>query len=230
MSQNKSSAEEVRYWKDRAEELERELEDFREQSEGLERELEASLEQADKLAHDLKIRCNKLQLENDTLKVAVHLLHDLVTVLFSFSNLSIVISPQDKLEHIHKESSNQITELQAEVAQCRSHEEKLVKYIRELEQKNDDLERTQRYCLQDINQIKVYTNRERRISNVFPFCRAMYVSLGDFETKMNLAIERNALLESELDEKESLQAMVQRLKDEARGKRLFISILKFLLS
>lgn len=35
---------------------------------------------------------------------------------------------------------------------------------------------------------------------------------------MNDAIERNALLEVELDEKESLQAMVQRLKDEISGK------------
>lgn len=35
---------------------------------------------------------------------------------------------------------------------------------------------------------------------------------------MNDAIERNALLEVELDEKEGLQAMVQRLKDEISGK------------
>ena len=32
------------------------------------------------------------------------------------------------------------------------------------------------------------------------------------------AIERNAILENELDEKETLQESVQRLKDEARGK------------
>jgi len=37
---------------------------------------------------------------------------------------------------------------------------------------------------------------------------------------MNDAIERNALLEVELDEKESLQAMVQRLKDEISGKSI----------
>lgn len=43
---------------------------------------------------------------------------------------------------------------------------------------------------------------------------------------MNDAIERNALLEVELDEKESLQAMVQRLKDEISGK--FISNKYFL--
>lgn len=44
------------------------------------------------------------------------------------------------------------------------------------------------------------------------------MSLEDFEGRLNQAIERNAFLESELDEKESLLVSVQRLKDEARGK------------
>jgi hypothetical protein len=39
-------------------------------------------------------------------------------------------------------------------------------------------------------------------------------SVTEFEAKLNSAIERNALLESEQDE---ARAMVQRLKDEARG-------------
>jgi hypothetical protein len=39
-------------------------------------------------------------------------------------------------------------------------------------------------------------------------------SVTEFESKLNSAIERNALLESEQDE---ARAMVQRLKDEARG-------------
>jgi len=39
-------------------------------------------------------------------------------------------------------------------------------------------------------------------------------SVSEFETKLNSAIERNALLESEQDE---ARAIVQRLKDEARG-------------
>lgn len=55
----------------------------------------------------------------------------------------------------------------------------------------------------------------------FTFFRETFASLGDFETKMNDAIERNALLEVELDEKESLQAMVQRLKDEISGKQIY---------
>jgi hypothetical protein len=35
-----------------------------------------------------------------------------------------------------------------------------------------------------------------------------------------VAIERNAFLESELDEKESLKAAVQRMKDETREEKL----------
>jgi hypothetical protein len=42
----------------------------------------------------------------------------------------------------------------------------------------------------------------------------MMTSVVEFESKLNSAIERNALLESEQDE---ARAMVQRLKDEARG-------------
>ena len=41
--------------------------------------------------------------------------------------------------------------------------------------------------------------------------------MEDYEGKLNVAIERNAFLESELDEKEQLKAMVQHLKEEARG-------------
>ena len=47
--------------------------------------------------------------------------------------------------------------------------------------------------------------------------RATLGSLEDFETRLHTAIERNAFLESELDDKESLAVMVQRLKDETKG-------------
>ena len=43
----------------------------------------------------------------------------------------------------------------------------------------------------------------------------MVVTLEDFEERLNQASERNAFLESELDEKETLREMVQRLKDES---------------
>jgi hypothetical protein len=55
------------------------------------------------------------------------------------------------------------------------------------------------------------------ISIILSFYRATLVSLEDFETRLHQAIERNAFLESELDDKESLTVMVQRLKDETKG-------------
>lgn len=44
------------------------------------------------------------------------------------------------------------------------------------------------------------------------------VTEEEIEAKLNLAIEKNALLESELDEKEGLKIIVQRLMDEIRGR------------
>merc|ERR1711915_356722 len=49
--------------------------------------------------------------------------------------------------------------------------------------------------------------------------------MGDFEGRLNIAIERNAFLESELDEKENLKGVVQRLKDETRDLRQELKVL-----
>ncbi|XP_045141898.1 nuclear distribution protein nudE homolog 1 isoform X2 [Echinops telfairi] len=54
--------------------------------------------------------------------------------------------------------------------------------------------------------------------------RATIMSLEDFEQRLNQAIERNAFLESELDEKEDLLESVQRLKDEARDLRQELAV------
>lgn len=62
-------------------------------------------------------------------------------------------------------------------------------YIRELEQKNDDLERAERVVAE---------------------------SVAAVEASLNMAIERNAILESEVDEKETLKVKLQRLVDETR--------------
>jgi len=91
-----------------------------------------------------------------------------------------------------------VTELQTELAEIKAIKDQLNKYIRELEQQNDDLERAKRSTL---------------------------ASLEDFEGRMNSAIERNAFLESELDEKESLKAAVQRMKDETRDLRSELKVL-----
>lgn len=60
-------------------------------------------------------------------------------------------------------------------------------------------------------------------NSAFLFPSATIMSLEDFEQRLNQAIERNAFLESELDEKENLLESVQRLKDEARGQEALAS-------
>merc|ERR1711974_412867 len=92
---------------------------------------------------------------------------------------------RDKLEQCSRDYHFQINELETELAEIKGIKDKLHRYVRELEQRNDDLERVKRSTL---------------------------ASLEDFEGRMNAAIERNAFLESELDEKENLKMAVQRLK------------------
>ena len=58
----------------------------------------------------------------------------------------------------------------------------------------------------------------------FAFYRATICSLEEFDTRLNTAIERNAFLENELEEKEQLMITVQRLKDEARGEFLYLNV------
>ncbi|XP_051244235.1 nuclear distribution protein nudE-like 1-B [Dicentrarchus labrax] len=173
-----SKDEEVDYWKSQAlkykkscHDAQEELQEFQEGSRELEAELEAQLGQAEHRLRDL-------QSENERLKNEM-------------ANL------KEKLEHQYAQSYKQISMLEDDLGQTRSIKEQLHKYVRELEQANDDLERAK---------------------------RATIVSLEDFEGRLNQAIERNAFLESELDEKESLLVSVQRLKDEARDLRQELAV------
>ncbi|XP_013402778.1 nuclear distribution protein nudE homolog 1 isoform X2 [Lingula anatina] len=168
-----SPQEEIAHWRRKAEEFKLSLEDTREEleefqisSRELEAELETQLEQSDNKNRELHAANERLQMELDSIK--------------------------EKLEQTQETYHKQLTELQDDLAQVKAFKDELQKYIRELEQTNDDLERAK---------------------------RATVVSLEDFEQRLNLAIERNAFLESELDEKESLAETVQRLKDEARDLR-----------
>jgi len=161
--------ETVEYWRNKVEELEKEFEEYRENSQMLEKELESSLEQADKKNMELRLRNNTIQLENETLK--------------------------DKLEELQNDNA----QLQEEATRCQAREEEYINYIRELEQKNDDLERSK---------------------------RVLYMSLTEFEVKLNSALERNVLLESELDEKASLADMNQRLKDESRDLKQELQVVR----
>ncbi|XP_003964744.1 nuclear distribution protein nudE-like 1-B [Takifugu rubripes] len=173
-----SKDEELDYWKSQAlkykkscQDAQEELQEFQEGSRELEAELEAQLCQAEHRLRDL-------QSENERLK-------------------NEICNLKEKLEQQYAQSYKQISVLEDDLGQTRSIKEQLHKYVRELEQANDDLERAK---------------------------RATIVSLEDFEGRLNQAIERNAFLESELDEKESLLVSVQRLKDEARDLRQELAV------
>lgn len=165
-----SVQEEATYWKGIAhqykqslEEAREELDEFQISSRELESELEAQLEQYEGRNKELTSANARLDMEIESLR--------------------------ERLEQQQQTGHKQITELQDELAQVTAYKDELQRYIRELEQSNDDLERTK---------------------------RATVVSLEDFEARLNMAIERNAFLESELEEKDMLAITVQRLKDEAR--------------
>ncbi|XP_002736493.1 nuclear distribution protein nudE-like 1 [Saccoglossus kowalevskii] len=170
--------EEIAFWRSKAreyrtslEEAREELEEFQIGSRELESELDAQLQQAEHKTNELQAVNQRLQMECESLK--------------------------EKLEYSQKDNHAQITRLQDKLAEATAIKEEYHKYIRELEQANDDLERAK---------------------------RATVVSLEDFEARLNQAIERNAFLENELDDKETLQITIQRLKDEARDLRQEIAV------
>ncbi|XP_042293360.1 nuclear distribution protein nudE homolog 1 [Sceloporus undulatus] len=173
------SAEEERdYWKELAakykecaENAQAELREFQEGSREYEAELEMQLQQTETRNRDLLSDNNRLRMEIESVK--------------------------EKITAQHSEGYQRISALEEELAQTKAIKDQLQKYIRELEQANDDLERAK---------------------------RATIMSLEDFEQRMNQAIERNAFLESELDEKENLLESVQRLKDEARDLRQELAV------
>uniref|UniRef100_A0A8D0GQH9 NudE neurodevelopment protein 1 n=1 Tax=Sphenodon punctatus TaxID=8508 RepID=A0A8D0GQH9_SPHPU len=173
-----SVEEESSYWKDMAmkyklcaENTQEELREFQEGSREYEAELETQLQQTESRNRDLLSENNRLRMELESVK--------------------------EKIEMQHSEGYQQISSLEEELAQTKAIKDQLQKYIRELEQSNDDLERAK---------------------------RATIMSLEDFEQRLNQAIERNAFLESELDEKENLLESVQRLKDEARDLRQELAV------
>ncbi|XP_067238290.1 nuclear distribution protein nudE homolog 1 [Chanodichthys erythropterus] len=166
------------YWKEqatkyqqRAEEAQEELQEFQQMSRDYEVELEAELKQCDARNRELLTANNRLRMELENYK--------------------------EKYETQHSEAVRQISTLEGDLAETTAIKDQLHKYIRELEQANDDLERAK---------------------------RATIMSLEDFEQRMNHVIERNAFLESELDEKENLLESVQRLKDEARDLRQELAV------
>uniref|UniRef100_A0A182JK30 NUDE domain-containing protein n=1 Tax=Anopheles atroparvus TaxID=41427 RepID=A0A182JK30_ANOAO len=161
-----SVEEECVYWKERClkvsqerDDAQREFDDFTTESRQLEAELEMTVEQQEKKIRDLNQLVNQLHTENESYK--------------------------RKMQY----TENETNKIDADYRILAKENEKLKIYIRELEQKNDDLERANRVASE---------------------------SVAEFESMLNQAYEKNALLELEVDEKERMQIKLQRLMDEAR--------------
>ncbi|XP_044253359.1 nuclear distribution protein nudE-like 1-B isoform X1 [Tribolium madens] len=158
--------EEVEYWKNLAtqylddiDRLQKESDEFVSESQQLEREYEATIEQNEKKIKELTLANNRAFNEIESLRV--------------------------KLDQSNKQNQS----YQTEIENFTKGKGEMSRYIRELEQKNDDLERSRRIIEE---------------------------SIAGIETAFHNAIERNAILESEIDEKESLKEKLQRLADETR--------------
>uniref|UniRef100_A0A915J8Z6 NUDE domain-containing protein n=1 Tax=Romanomermis culicivorax TaxID=13658 RepID=A0A915J8Z6_ROMCU len=101
-------------------------------------------------------------------------------------------SNRAKLQSFQLENAQQVDRLEIELMKVKQERDEMQRYIRDLEQTNDALESAKRAAL---------------------------VSVEDYERRLNEAIERNAFLEGELDEKDDLQTCVQHLKEETRDLR-----------
>lgn len=166
MDSRQPEPDSVEYWKKQAKyyeqkvnDIQQELDEYTENSAQLEKELEASLGQVEKQNRDLEHQNQRLKNEIENLR--------------------------NKLERSQHETNALENELQA----LKIEKEKQAVYVRELEQKNDDLERGQRVISESVSYI---------------------------EALLNQAYERNAVLESEIDEVENLRIKLQRATDEAR--------------
>ncbi|KAM3186758.1 hypothetical protein ACTXT7_003677 [Hymenolepis weldensis] len=165
-----SETNDVNYWKQKAEEYkqlwEEEKEEFKEfqyNSKELESELEVQLELLEKGNAELQAKLERITMDNE--------------------------SSNEKHDALVSRLNRQVTSLQEEVNNLKTEAAQRKDYIRQLEQTNDDLERSNRNAL---------------------------ASVGDIEDRLNQVLEKNALLEVELYEKEELDVYVQRLKDEVR--------------
>ncbi|CEP07488.1 hypothetical protein [Parasitella parasitica] len=97
------------------------------------------------------------------------------------------------------EQNMAMVQMQREIDILRATEESFRKKVLELELDNDDLERTE---------------------------RAATSSLTDLEMKLNKAIERNVILENEIQTKDNLTEQTQRLKDELNEVNQELSVLR----
>ncbi|XP_034830908.1 nuclear distribution protein nudE-like 1 isoform X2 [Maniola hyperantus] len=161
--------EQAKYYEQKSSDIQQELDEYTENSAQLEKELEASLAQVEKQNRDLEHQNQRLRNEIEMLR--------------------------SKLER----SQHETNALENELKALKIDKEKQAIYIRELEQKNDDLERGQRIISESVSCI---------------------------ETLLNQAYERNAVLESEVDEIENLRVNLQRATDEARDLKQELKVIE----
>ncbi|CAF1922864.1 unnamed protein product [Rotaria magnacalcarata] len=159
-------------YRTRFERLENDFDEYQQSSLNYEQELEVQLKQLDSQSHRLQQELFVERTQNEQYR--------------------------ERSEQTIKQFDKRLDQLQEELNACKNLNEKLTIYIRELEQTNDDLERSKRTLLD---------------------------SLSTFETQLNRALEQNALLENELDEKQQLTETVQRLRDETRDLREELDVL-----
>lgn len=156
------------HWKHVAEESLRKLKEIREEFDDFQcgsRELEAELEtQLKHYEHRVEeLNTSKCKLEKN------------------------VDFYREKYEITEKQNFTQMKKVQEENIQFKMIRDEMSKYIRELEQSNDDLERSK---------------------------RAAICTLEEFDNRLNNLMERNAFLENELEEKELVAAGVHNMDSE----------------
>ncbi|KAF9920098.1 NADH:ubiquinone oxidoreductase [Linnemannia zychae] len=172
--------EELEYYKSHAEAIELELaetkfalDEFQLSSKELEEELEKEIDSTERRYNEIKIRNEAMRQEIEEWK--------------------------EKYHQSVKESNTNINQLTRQLEQLRQQTENFIKKERELEQDNDDLERTG---------------------------RAAQWSLQELERKYNVALEKQTLLENEVAAKAALSEEVQRLKDELRDTNVELAVMK----
>ncbi|KAG0259285.1 hypothetical protein BG011_002750 [Mortierella polycephala] len=172
--------DELEYYKDHAEDLEQELaetkfalEEFQLSSKELEEELEKEIDSTEKRYNEIKIRNESMRQEVEDWK--------------------------EKYQQAMKDSNVNINQLTRQLEELRQQTENFIRKERELEQDNDDLERTG---------------------------RAAQWSLQELERKYNVALEKQAMMENEVAAKAALSEDVQRLKDELRDANVELAVMK----
>eukprot|EP00128_Syssomonas_multiformis_P003808 Colp12_sorted_trinity150504_noHs@26475 len=168
-----SPEEEISYWKSLYLETKEEYDEFLTSSRDLEAELEREAQHYENLTKDYKSKLERLEREYEGVK--------------------------DRFAEQQRQSLAQITSLQQQMTELQKRNEQNAKYIRELEQSNDDYERSERIA---------------------------ETSLKELSDRLNEVIERNALLESEIHEKNTMLIDMHRVQEELRDIRYDMKVQK----